>query len=354
MNVLLLTRYGRLGASSRLRSLQYLPSLEQAGIKLAVHPLISDELLSKRYAKGRIDFHAAAKVYFARTLALLRSQTFDLVWIEKEALPWLPATLEKWLMGGIPYVLDYDDAVFHGYDLHRLGLVRLVMGRKIDSLMQDARLVVGGNDYLAQRARKAGASWVEIIPTVVDLARYRIKIYDPLVAGTPRIVWIGSPSTAKYIKSLARPLKELARHCTFELRVIGSVVAIPGVNVTCIPWTEQTEAAEIAACDIGVMPLADSPWERGKCGYKLIQYMACGLPVVASAVGANVDIVIHGGNGFLVNDPDEWVTALNALLKSPWQRKEMGRVGRQLTEERYCLQKTSPRMIGLLRAALER
>jgi glycosyltransferase involved in cell wall biosynthesis len=354
MNVLLLTRYGQLGASSRLRSLQYLPALKREGIEVTVQPLISDDLLGERYARGRHDFASLSKVYGARISALLRRQTFDLVWTEKEALPWLPAMLEKLLMGGIPYVLDYDDAIFHGYDMHRYWLVRRTLGRKIDALMRDARLVVSGNDYLAQRARDAGASWVEIIPTVVDLARYDLQPHASLDHVMPRIVWIGSPSTVKYIAGLAGPLKKLAQLCDFELRVIGGVLDMPGVAVKCIPWTEQTEVAEVAACDVGVMPLDDSPWEKGKCGYKLIQYMACGLPVVASAVGANVDIVVHGGNGFLVNDADEWVAALHRLLTSPERRKEMGQAGRKRVEEQYCLQKTGPRLVELLRAASER
>jgi glycosyltransferase involved in cell wall biosynthesis len=354
MKILLLARYGRLGASSRLRSLQYLPALQRSGVDVTVHPLFSDQLLSKRYAKGAHDLASVTKAYVERISVLLRRQSFGLVWIEKEALPWLPAAVEKFLLSGVPYVLDYDDAVFHNYDMHRHWLVRRAFGRKLDTLMRDARLVISGNDYLARRARDAGSPWVEVLPTVVDLSRYEAGRHPAHSNVVPRIVWIGSPSTVKYIAELTGPLKKLARVCDFELLVIGGCLDMPGVRVTCIPWTEQTEVTELGACDVGVMPLADSPWERGKCGYKLIQYMACGLPVVASAVGANVDIVAHGINGFLVNDSDEWVSALHRLLTSPRQRMEMGQAGRKRVEEHYCLQRTGPRLVELLRAASER
>jgi glycosyltransferase involved in cell wall biosynthesis len=141
----------------------------------------------------------------------------------------------------------------------------------------------------------------------------------------------------------------------FVLRVVGARgVDMPGVEIETVPWTEATEVDSIASCAVGVMPLEDSPWERGKCGYKLIQYMACGLPVVASAVGANVEIVQNEQNGFLVRSADEWVSALGTLLASPELRRRMGQAGRARVENQYCLQKTGPRLVELLRKASER
>ena len=223
--------------------------------------------------------------------------------------------------------------------------------------MSKAALVVGGNSYLAQRAIDAGATWVEVLPTVVNLDRYPIR--SPLESSADsgalsvlRIVWIGSPSTAHYLDLLRETLKELATHTPFVLRVIGaSEVSIPGVEVETIAWTEDTEVDSISSCAVGIMPLEDSPWEKGKCGYKLIQYMACSLPVVASAVGANVEIVEDGKNGYLVRSTDEWVVALRTLLESPRLRAEMGKAGRARVEENYCLQKTGPRLVELLRVA---
>ncbi len=346
LRVLSLTRYGALGASSRLRSLQYFPSLQASGIQVQWQPLFGDDALGARYKHGYYGVGAALAAFAARMKAMLKRYEFDVVWIEKEALPYFPLWLESALLSGVPYVLDYDDAVFHNYDLHRSALVRRLYGKRLDGLMANATLVVCGNAYLAQRATAAGAARVEQLPTVIDLSRYTLQsrpqavgnVQDPV----PRIVWIGSPSTAKYLALLAEPLQVLAQTMPFVLRVVGAQFALPGVQVECVPWSEATEVADIAACDVGVMPLQDSAWERGKCGYKLIQYMACGLPVVASDVGVNDEIVQAGVNGCLARNNDEWLNALKALLSDAAVRHQFGLLGRQRVEDVYCIQKTGP------------
>ena len=359
MRVLVLLKYGRLGASSRLRSLQYIPWLQRAGMQLTVQSLLSDNQLRARYYRGAYSFSQLLQAYADRCRALLQRHQFDLVWIEKEALPWWPVWLEGALVSGVPYVLDYDDAIFHNYDQHAYYWIRHLYGRRLDSLMAKAALVVGGNQYLAQRARGAGAQWVEVLPTVIDLDRYPYQPKSPELAPETnepsRIVWVGSPSTVGYLQSLREPLQVLAKRQSFVLRVIGGgAVDIPGVQVEVVPWTEDTEVEKISPCDIGVMPLLDSPWEQGKCGYKLIQYMACGLPVVASDVGVNPEIVQHGVSGYLATSPHEWVAALGQLLEDPSLRTRMGLAGRQRVEQTYCIQQTGPRLAELLYSALRR
>lgn len=360
VRVLALTKYGRLGASSRMRSFQYLPWLEQAGLQVTVLPLLADQFLVRRYQQGSYGVWSLLRAYARRLRALMVRHQFDVVWIEKEALPWWPLWLELALLRGVPYVLDYDDAIFHNYDQHANAWVRRLFGQRLDGLMAQAALVVGGNSYLAQRARDAGAPWVEVVPTVIDLARYPYPPQTSTTApaslqaadGLPRIVWIGSPSTVHYLHLIREPLQALAVRHPFVLRVIGGgTVDLPGVQVEVVPWTEASEVENISACQVGVMPLLDSLWERGKCGYKLIQYMACGLPVVASGVGVNPEIVRHDENGFVANTADEWVTSLGKLLESASLRKQMGAAGRQRVENEYCIQKTAPRMAQLLRSA---
>lgn len=351
MNILILSRYGRLGASSRLRMLQYLPSLGQVEVKCDVRPFFDDEMLRAKYQLGGYGFSSLVRAYGSRVIQLLRRKRFDLIWIEKEALPWLPVQVERALLQGVPYVLDFDDAWFHNYDLHRSAWVRRILGHRLDRLMAGARLVIGGNDYLLQRARDAGARWVERVPTVIDLDRYPLGPEKLLGASAPKIVWIGSPSTVRYLSGLAEPLRALAQRVPFKLRVIGAPLEMAGVEVECVPWTEASEVAAIAECDIGVMPLFDSPWERGKCGYKLIQYMACGLPVVASSVGVNGQIVQEGISGFLADTAQAWVTVLAKLLADAALRQRMGHAGRLRVEQEYCLQVTGPRLVGLLRSA---
>ena len=191
---------------------------------------------------------------------------------------------------------------------------------------------------------------------MIDLVRYPSQpqtLFEPPVdGGLPRVVWIGSPSTVRYLQLIREQLQALSARQPCVLRVIGGgAVDLPGVQVEVVPWTEATEVENISACQVGVMPLLDSVWERGKCGYKLIQYMACGLPVVASGVGVNPEIVRHGENGFVANTADEWVASLGKLLQSASLRRQMGAAGRHRVENEYCIQKTGPRTAQLLRSA---
>jgi glycosyltransferase involved in cell wall biosynthesis len=353
LRVLVLTRYGGLGASSRLRSMQYFPALRSAGMQVQWQSLFGDAALEARYTRGQYGVGAALAAYAARIQAMRKRRDFDVVWIEKEALPYLPLWLESTLLSGVPYVLDYDDAVFHNYDQHRIASVRWFYGSRLDRLMSKASLVVCGNQYLADRAQRAGAPWVELLPTVIDLARYPVPTLTntPVGDGVLRIVWIGSPTTAQYLQILAIPLQKLAQRLNFVLRVIGAEVQLPGVQMECVPWIESTEVECIAAGHVGVMPLQDSAWERGKCGYKLIQYMACGLPVVASPVGVNSDIVESGVNGYLASSDEEWVASLEVLLTQSELRLRLGSAGRAKVVAQYCIQKTGPKLAELLHSA---
>lgn len=355
VRVLALTRYGALGASSRLRFVQYFPTLQASGIDVQWQPLLDDSMLQARYQRGSYAFFETFTAYGCRIKAMLERRAFDVLWIEKEALPWCPLWFESALLRGVPYLLDFDDAVFHNYDHHRLTLVRRLYGKRLDRLMAKAALVLCGNAYLAKRALDAGAACVEQLPTVVDLERYPLNNSTRIDSeAVPRIVWIGSPSTVKYLKLLSDPLQTLAQRMPFVLRVIGAAFELPGVQVECVAWTEATEVAAISGCDVGVMPLLDSPWERGKCGYKLIQYMAAGLPVVASDVGVNGEIVRTGVNGYLVRSSDEWVNALARLLSNANLRQQLGSAGRQRVEDVYCIKKTAPVMANWLIRAMRK
>ena len=349
MKCLLLSRYGRKGASSRLRLFQYIPYLEANGISITQHPLLDDAYLQRAYEGRMPDLIRLGLSFIDRIKYLRRSTGFDLLWIEKEVFPFLPPWAELWLSNqGIPYVVDYDDAAFHRYDRHSSARVRKYLGEKIDVVMRNASLVIAANDYLAVRAREAGAERIEMLPTAVELERY------PMTGlwgnGKYTVGWVGTPITQKYLDGMAPVLSQID-----GLRFIALGARnfeLPGVNVHVQPWLEATEAHEIGKFDVGVMPLPDDDWERGKSGYKLIQYMASGRPVVASPVGANREIVQDGENGFLAASPDDWVHALQELQKSANLRKEMGAKGRSRVEDRYCTAVTAPRLAELLRSAV--
>lgn len=348
--ILLLSRYGRLGASSRLRHAQYLPWLRAAGLHIETAPLFDDAYLEALYAGRRPSVAGVLAAYVRRLSRLVRLRRFDLLWIEKELLPWLPFAVESLFLGRIPYVADYDDAWFHRYDGHPQPLVRALLGRKIDRLMRNAAVVVAGNEYLADRARAAGARQVAILPTVIDLDRYRPR---PRVPDAPfTVVWIGTPLTAAYLPMVAGALATVCRDGRGIVHLIGAGAdALPDVPVRVLPWSEDTETGLLQTGDVGIMPLPEAAWERGKCGYKLIQYMALGRPVVASPVGVNRTLVQPGITGFLPESDAEWRAALTALRDRPDLRRSMGAAARRLVERRYSVQVTAPRLVEILTGA---
>jgi glycosyltransferase involved in cell wall biosynthesis len=352
LRVLALTRYGRLGASSRVRLYQYVPVWSALGIEVQVSPLLSDDYLKRLYAGKTTNWFGVLHDYLRRMVTLLHARKFDLLWIEKELFPNLPAWFEQALFAlDIRYIVDYDDAIFHNYDLAPHSVKRL-LANKIDKVMRNSALVICGNAYLAERARSAGARRVEIGPTVIDLNRY--GVLNPVPKEHIVVGWIGSPSTVKYLQVIVPALQKLAMEFSVQLRVIGAQFSAPGLHVDCRPWSEESEVSEIQDFDIGIMPLIDSHWERGKCGYKLIQYMACGLPVVASPVGVNQEIVRHGVNGYLASSVDEWVDSFRALFLNSQDRLVMGAQGRLSVEKKYCLQVTAPRFAQLIHEAATR
>ena len=351
MKVLLLSRYDRLSASSRQRFLQYLPLMEQQNIHTDVSPLFSDEYLLALYS-GKSCWRLILSGYWTRIKTLFKVRSYDLIWIQIEIFPYIPAFAERLLRFiGVVYIVDYDDAIYHNYDKNPHWLIRALLGKKIDVVMRSSSLVIVGNDYLYGRARSSGASLIELIPTVVDLNRYpavQSTNNKPIVIG-----WIGSPSTSKYLLTISSIYKSLLSE--FDVRFVavgGNQETLKGLPIEVLPWSEETEVQLIKSFDIGVMPLTDSPWERGKCGYKLIQYMACGLPVVASPVGVNKQIVENGTNGFLAKEPHEWEQALRKLLNDKRLRRNMGEKGRERVEAKYSMQVQSIKLEKIIRGAL--
>jgi glycosyltransferase involved in cell wall biosynthesis len=337
-----------------MRSYQYLPYLASQGMQVTVLPLLGDVYVQDLYSGRRRRLGAICRAYLQRLGRLLQSRRFDLLWIESELFPYLPAWGEALLAAsGIPYVVDYDDAIFHRYDLHPHGLVRALLRGKVDAVMRRATLVLVGNEYLAERARRAGARRVECLPTVVDVGRYGTAAHN--TKGMFTIGWIGAPVTAPYLTLVQSVLADVCQHGDVRVVIVGAQhVQLSGVPVETRTWSEETEVKEIQSFDVGIMPLPDEPWERGKCGYKIIQYMACGKPAVASPVGVNRHIIADGVDGFLVATPDQWSWALRTLRDDHGLRARMGKAAQRKVEKEYSLQVTAPRLAALLRSALER
>lgn len=343
MKILALTRYARLGSSSRVRFYQYLPLLKENGINVTVHPLLDDGYLRGLYSGTARQVRSRMGSYLKRWTELRERQDYDLIWIQNEAFPWLPKPIESMLRGADkPWMVDYDDAWFHRYALNHKPLVRRLLGKKIDGLISRADGVVVGSRYLYNYARGLRPGGVFYLPSTVDVHRYGIKEKQ---SGPFTIGWIGNPQTASYIQPIKDLLQRFCKRTGGRVILVGAGRFDPGSHGRVHPWKESTEVAEIQSFDVGIMPLPDTPWERGKCGYKLIQYMACGKPVIASPVGQNTTIVEHGVDGFLSKSDDQWEESLSHLSENPRLAREMGMAGRRKVERGFSLDSSVPELI---------
>ena len=350
MNVVFLTKYTRLGASSRMRSYQFAPYFSVNGIAATYRPLFDDDYLKKLYA-GKPTFWTAFKAYFRRFSILFTLHRYDAVVIEKEIFPYLPAFAEKMLkIKGIPYIVDYDDAIFHNYDQSENPVVNTFLKNKIAKVMRYADLVTVGNSYLAEKAKASGSQKVIRIPTSLDIHRYCLKPKQQKVTTKFVIGWMGTSSTfQKHLKPCRAWLNKLLQENQHIFLSIVGVSQQEGwhAKTQFIPWTEDTEIGLLQKFDVGIMPLNDSPWERGKCAYKLIQYAAVGVPGIASDVGMNREVCIPGETGFIANTSEEWERYIITFFEQPQMRVKMGQAARNLVENSFSLETVSRQWIDL-------
>jgi glycosyltransferase involved in cell wall biosynthesis len=334
MRLLLLPKYGPKGASSRYRLWQYVPLLEQLGHTVEVRPLADDEYLEILYSSGARKSSALLINYLRRIVDVVVAKDFDAVICEQELLPYVPYWLERvFYRGSRRLYVDYDDAAYVKY------VESFFLRRKIQRIMAAATAVIVGNRALAGYASDF-ARRVIVIPTVVDVSRYPDRQQRP-AEKTVRIVWIGTPLTASFLEPVLPVWHTLKkRYPNLQLRLIGagSDLASKAEGSELREWSRETEAVLLSDSDIGIMPLPDTEFTRGKCGLKLIQYMAAGLPVVASTVGANCTIVRDGVNGFLVNDVRQWAECLSELIDNPQLRMRMGYQSRAIAVAEYSIE----------------
>jgi glycosyltransferase involved in cell wall biosynthesis len=321
------------------------------GIECEVAPLLDDDYLARRFASERISPRYLMDRYWRRLRQIHRIRRFDVAVLQYEAFPYVPAWLENFLVMKIPFVVDIDDAIFHSYDCHPNAIVRATLGKKIPSILRKASYVLAGSPYLLDYARKVNVN-VDWSPTCVDISRFAIKRWDdnsdePFVIG-----WIGSPSTVQFVAEAVPAICELSERMPVRLICVGSgQVSYTHITPEIREWSEATEVDEMLRFDVGIMPLPDEPWTRGKCSFKLIQYMACGLPVVASPVGMNNTVVTHGENGFLASSTEQWLSALEALASDISLRKKMGAAGRSLVQRMFTTEIGGAKLLQAIRSA---
>jgi len=340
VKILFLTQTSELGPSSRYRVYQLLPLLRERGIDCEVSPAIDSGLYSRIYLQngspGKLP--ALRAVWERRRADLRRLDEFDAVVVQKGVFPGLSSGWERRIAARKPLVFDFDDAIW----LPRQGgstLLRVLHRESaVQEVMRCAAAVIAGNEFLAEYARRFNRH-VTIVPSTVDTARY------PRGAAGATVGWIGSRTTLPYLKPLAPAFNELG----LQPRVIASGdPAALGFACEFRPWRLETELAELAQIGIGVAPLPDTAWERGKCGVKLLQYMACGIPVVASPVGVHHQMVRHGVNGLLAHIVAEWKSCLAELIASPELRAKLGTAGRETVQQNYDVHQAAERLASVL------
>lgn len=311
-------------ASTRYRVLQYISYMEKEGIVVQV-------VVSPRTIR--------AKIAFWKRLA-----TFDLVLIQKKLFqPW-----ESWIIRRCAdrLVYDLDDAVMFK-DQGSRNDDRPRRESRFKSAVKRCDLVIAGNFYLRKNVLPYNRN-VVILPTTVDIRRYRPKVLkkkNEIIIG-----WIGSRGTLHYLETLKDVFEEIGRRYAYvTLKIVADVFFdCKHIRVIKKRWNNDTEINDLHSFDIGVMPLADDVWTRGKCGFKLIQCMAVQVPVVCSPVGMNQDIIAPGKNGLFAKTHPDWIEALTRLIKNPELRKQLGVEGRKTVLERYDLESNAKKFVHYL------
>src|SRR5262245_2887467 len=299
----------------RYRLRAYVPELESRGWRVELRPLMSS-LLERLYT-------------------LRDDQTADAVLMQRKLLDSFRLRLLRYNARRL--VFDFDDAVLYRDSYASKGPLCPRRATRFRRIVEMADAVITGNTFLAEQAAQfADSNRIHVVPTCVNPARYP-KLARHADDGTTRLVWIGSSSTLRGLVRATPLFEAIGRYVPgTQIKVICDAFPVfERLPVLPVAWSEATEAHELANADIGVSWLPDDLWSRGKCGLKILQYMSAGLPVVTNAIGVHSDMVEHGSSGFLVETKSDWIEAISTLAGDAQLRREMGRRGRQIIEERY-------------------
>lgn len=356
MKVLALVPYpiGR-APGQRYRIEQWAPYLVEHGVEVEFASFASAELAAILYRPGLLvtKTRLMIKASLARVRDAWASRRFDVVLVHREASLAGPAWAERLAKRRrSALVYDFDDAVWVPYlsPTNRY-LSYLKFPGKTRAICRMASLVLAGNENLAEWARQYSPN-VHVVPSTVSLREYQVR--PGSTSEVPVIGWTGSHSSAQYLRLLEVPLARLRRQRPFRLVLVGvSGLSMRGIAVECRPWNATTEAQDLWDFDVGIMPLPDEAWARGKCGMKAIQYMAVGVPAVVSPVGANRTIVRDGVDGYHAATDDDWVDRLERLLADAELRQRLGRAARASVELSYSAETQAPRVAALMKALME-
>lgn len=333
MKLTMFTRYNTLGASSRYRYYMYAARMRDAGEQVDIHNFFDEEYLRRLYKGKSTGIFNILKSYWRRFRAV--SHANDKLLIEYELFPFLPYWLEHRFLKQRKYILNFDDNVWEKYS------GKAFLSGKYDALVSSAAGVIAANDFLCEKVKKLNQNVIKI-PTVVDLDLYRVetKKFDKFT-----LAWIGTPVTYIYLEKFADTLRKMADKYEFELLVIARKSLekrrIEGVNMRFVNWSQESETELLLKSHVGIMPLTDDEFSKGKSAFKLIQYSAAGLPVIASPVGENTKVVDDGKTGFLADSPEEWLETLGRLINDKSLYSKIAADARKASEN-YSIQKYFP------------
>lgn len=349
--ILFITPYPKNTAGSqRFRFEQYLPALQQAGFELSAQSFIDDSTWSILYKQGHAIQKAwgIVKGYLRRVWLLTKLHRFDFVFLHREAAP-LGFPIFEWLIAKVlkrKLIYDFDDAIWLPNTSSENRLIGwLKFPQKVKMIISWSYKISAGNAYLMDFAKSYNPA-VYYNPTTIDTGERHI----PANAKSNRITigWTGTHSTLKYLEMLRRPLEQLAQSHTFDFVLIADKSPQqPFPNQTFVAWNEASEIDDLNQIDIGVMPLEDDQWSRGKCGFKALQFMALEKPVLVSPVGVNKEIVEPGVNGFYCLSSEDWLNHLKELVKDQSLRKQLGKKGREKVVAEFSVQSNKENYLSL-------
>jgi len=360
MRVLFLPLYPESMPSSRLRVYQYLPRLKRLGIEGTVRPALPEPWFSRLYYSPSKFVHLLqyAIEVFQNLVRLHEGRRYDLVFIQKGLLctnfrgfDALATRAHERL------VFDLDDAIY-GKSLAEFSfpLLRALQDREqAGKISRHSKVVVAGNAYLRDMALRYNPN-VRVIPTPVDTDRFRPSANGRRSEKKEIVIgWIGIWGTVQWVRPLEPVFRELSGRYPVRVKFVtrrgeGSF-DWPGTRFDLAPWSYETEVHQMEEFDIGVMPLPETEWSKGKCSLKLLQYMAMGIPSVAQRIGMNSEVIEDGVDGFLASSEEEWTQKLSRLIEDASLRKKMGERARAKVMDRYSLEKTTPMLADVLQEA---
>ncbi|MDW8015380.1 MAG: glycosyltransferase family 4 protein [Bacteroidia bacterium] len=338
----------------RFRIEQYLPFLREAGYTIEWKAFLSTQAY-ERFLDSQTGLVAKSLLIsgaFLRAFwqALFRGK-WDGIYLYREATLLGTSLIERLWMRRLPVVLDFDDAIWiKDVSQANKAFARLKSSRKVITLIKRAQLVTVCNTFLSAYVQQYHKR-VRIIPTTIDTDLYRPKGLDseaPVVIG-----WSGSATTTAHLRTIEPALRQLYEKYGSAIRFlfIGTAGYAPPFPAQLLPWRPETEVRDLQAITIGLMPLPQDEWSRGKCALKALQYMALGIPPVVSPVGMNTEVIQEGVNGLFARTPEEWVEKLSYLIENPEVRQRLGQAARATVEAHYSVKANRAKYLEVFETA---